>query len=599
MAGLAKFLGGVVSGGLVAGVTLVVASQFSAPGPGIRADEPAATVTGGITNAAEETTLPAAAPVAVADQPADQVAPSGVEAAPLGQADAVPDAPAAEPPVAPVADAIPASPAVPDVADTALAPTPVAETAAVAAAQVVAPDPAAAVSDHQPATPNTDLPLQQAPAISDALPETTSERIASFTANQPVVPSAPSADGVPTPADLPPPPPLTPVEEAVLADPARIVLPTAPVVPGESVATDDGAADADKAANAADAPTAPVTSPTEPPLVESPVIAAPLVEAPVVAAPEPPPVPAADPAPAVAEPTIVAVDAAPATLPPDQGIVENGPSTLPATPRLITAGDGTLGDAALGDATPDLAETAPAPNADGGVLPEIALTDGPALERFATGFANVDGKPLFGILLFDSGDATLDRQSVAALPFPVSIVVDPLAPEAAAHAALYRAGGKEVVMLASGIPEGATPADLEQTFEAHAAALPEAVAVIDSSDAAFQNDRALSTQIVPILADQGRGLLTWDRGLNAADQVARRQGLATSMVFRQIDAEGEDVPVMRRYLDRAAFKAAQEGKVIVVGQLRPETIAAILEWTIEGRASTVALAPASALLLAE
>jgi uncharacterized protein len=68
------------------------------------------------------------------------------------------------------------------------------------------------------------------------------------------------------------------------------------------------------------------------------------------------------------------------------------------------------------------------------------------------------------------------------------------------------------------------------------------------------------------------------------------------LIFRQIDAEGEDVPVMRRYLDRAAFKAAQDGEAVVVGTLRPETLAAILEWTIEGRASSVALAPASALL---
>jgi uncharacterized protein len=151
-------------------------------------------------------------------------------------------------------------------------------------------------------------------------------------------------------------------------------------------------------------------------------------------------------------------------------------------------------------------------------------------------------------------------------------------------------------MLATGIPEGATPADLEQTFQAHAAALPEAVAVIDLADAGFQNDRQLATQLVPILAAQGRGLLTWDKGLNAADQVARREALPTAMVFRSLDAEGEDAAVIRRYLDRAAFKAAQEGAVTVVGQARPETVAALLEWAVEGRASTVALAPVSAVL---
>ena len=49
-------------------------------------------------------------------------------------------------------------------------------------------------------------------------------------------------------------------------------------------------------------------------------------------------------------------------------------------------------------------------------------------------------------------------------------------------------------------------------------------------------------------------------------------------------------------VDRAAFKAAQEGKVAVIGTARPETIAALLEWSVEGRSSTVALAPITALM---
>jgi uncharacterized protein len=54
--------------------------------------------------------------------------------------------------------------------------------------------------------------------------------------------------------------------------------------------------------------------------------------------------------------------------------------------------------------------------------------------------------------------------------------------------------------------------------------------------------------------------------------------------------------VIRRYLDRAAFKAAQEGRVAVIGTLRDETVKAIMEWAVEGRSATVALAPISALM---
>jgi hypothetical protein len=134
-------------------------------------------------------------------------------------------------------------------------------------------------------------------------------------------------------------------------------------------------------------------------------------------------------------------------------------------------------------------------------------------------------------------------------------------PGAAEAAAIYRAAGQEVVMLATAIPKGAKAADLEQSFAAVAQILPEAVALIDTADATFQDDRGLSAEVVTHLDDKGLGLLTFDRGLNAADQVARREGVPAATVFRSLDDEGEDSPLIRRYLDRAAFKAAQEGRV--------------------------------------
>ena len=151
-------------------------------------------------------------------------------------------------------------------------------------------------------------------------------------------------------------------------------------------------------------------------------------------------------------------------------------------------------------------------------------------------------------------------------------------------------------MLATGVPEGAQAQDLEVAFGVMATGLPEAVAVIDTAAGQFQGNRLLAGQVVPLVAAQGRGLVTWDRGLNAADQVARREGLPATVAFRALDAEGEAAPVIRRYLDRAAFKAAQEGRVTVIGTTRPETIAALLEWAVEGRSATVALAPVTAVL---
>lgn len=230
---------------------------------------------------------------------------------------------------------------------------------------------------------------------------------------------------------------------------------------------------------------------------------------------------------------------------------------------------------------------APAPPAD---LPPIS--------RYARSFANPDGKPLFAILLIDPGTPDVPRADLAELPFPVSFVLDPLAPGAAEAAALYRAAGQEVLMLATGIPKGATAADLEQSFAGLQGALPEAVGLIDTAEAIFQDDRGLAAEVVTHLADQGRGLVTFDRGLNAADQVARRESLPAAVIFRSLDDDGEDTPLIRRYLDRAAFKAAQEGEVVVIGTARIATITALMEWAVEGRAASVALAPITAVMTA-
>lgn len=223
----------------------------------------------------------------------------------------------------------------------------------------------------------------------------------------------------------------------------------------------------------------------------------------------------------------------------------------------------------------------------------------PAIDRFARVFENPDGKPLFAILLQDIGGPDIDRETLAKLPFAVSFIIDPAAPDAALAAKIYRDAGQEVLMLATGIPAGATASDLSVSFEAMAGALPEAVGVVDQSSGGFQGNRTLSAQVLALVADQGRGVMTWDRGLNAASQIARRDGMRSALIFRALDADGESAPVIRRYLDRAAFKAAQDGRVVVAGQTRPETVAALLEWAVEGRASTVAIAPASAAMTAQ
>lgn len=220
----------------------------------------------------------------------------------------------------------------------------------------------------------------------------------------------------------------------------------------------------------------------------------------------------------------------------------------------------------------------------------------PPLQKYAAPFDAPDNKPLFAVILLDTGAQDLDRKALAALPFPVTFAIDPDTENASEAMAIYRAAGKEVVMLTAGLPNAATAQDLEQSFQSYQTSLPETVAVMGPATGGFQDNAVLSKLIVPVIAAQGRGMITFDRGLNSAAQNALREGLAQGTVFRQVDGAGESVSVIRRYLDRAVFKAAQDRTAIVMGQTLPNTITALTEWSLEGRAAEVTLAPVSAIL---
>jgi polysaccharide deacetylase 2 family uncharacterized protein YibQ len=94
-------------------------------------------------------------------------------------------------------------------------------------------------------------------------------------------------------------------------------------------------------------------------------------------------------------------------------------------------------------------------------------------------------------------------------------------------------------------------------------------------------------------------MITYSRGMNSAAQVAERAGVHGAIVFREFDNDGQNTAAIKRFLDQAAFRAGQQTGVILVGHNRPETITALLEWSLGNRASTVALAPVSPVLQAQ
>ncbi|WP_299552681.1 divergent polysaccharide deacetylase family protein [uncultured Tateyamaria sp.] len=230
---------------------------------------------------------------------------------------------------------------------------------------------------------------------------------------------------------------------------------------------------------------------------------------------------------------------------------------------------------------------------------DVAAPGAPPLVAFAAPFENPEDNPLMSIVLIDEGaDLTGGSVGLAALqsfPYPLTFAVNASLSDAAERAAEYRAQGFEVATLLD-LPAGATPSDTEVTLSAALDAVPEAVAVMEGTGVGLQETRAASDQIAAAVLATGHGLVLQSKGLNTAQKLAAREGVPAGLIFRDFDSAGQTPTVIRRFLDQAAFRAGQEGGVIMVGRVRPDTISALLLWGLQDRAERVALAPVSAVL---
>ena len=233
-------------------------------------------------------------------------------------------------------------------------------------------------------------------------------------------------------------------------------------------------------------------------------------------------------------------------------------------------------------------------------VPEAAEIpeDAPAIVRFASPFENPENKPLMSLVLLDDGSLNGAVNALKTLNFPVTVVLDPSRPDAAEMMAAYRGAGIEVGVQAA-LPAGAAPTDVEIAFEATFAALPDTVILFDAGEGGLQSDRAVIDQALLGLAESGRGLVSVSKGLNTAMREAEKLDVPAGVIFRDLDSEGQDARVIRRFLDQAAFRARQESGVILLARIRPDTISALQLWGTANRSGQVALAPVSAILQAE
>ena len=377
-------------------------------------------------------------------------------------------------------------------------------------------------------------------------------------------------------APIAPDAPSVETELSISTDPAQPAPPSVPDTPTAFASDADETPTAPVAEAAAPSTTAPAGGPEAPAAPDAPAIAE--VDDTPDAAPAPAPNDAVDGAADSAEDAGEQIAALPTALAPpsDPGITVGRPAV------------------SLVDRTPDV----PAADATGA---SDDAQDAPtrAIVTFAAPFDPPEDKPLMAIVLMDGGtDLTGGPVGLAALrsfPYPLTFAVDATLPDATTRMADYRAQGFEVMALMD-LPQGATASDAEVALAAALDAVPEAVAIMEGSGTGLQDSREASEQIAEAVLDTGHGLVLQSKGLNTVQKLAARSGVPAGLIFRDFDSADQTPTVIRRFLDQAAFRAGQEGGVIMVGRVRPDTISALLLWGLQDRAERVALAPVSAVL---
>ena len=487
------------------------------------------------------------------------------------------------------------------------------------------PDSGAEVSAGLGDTASTGVPET---GEAEALSEAPTDDEAGTVETSFMVPVAPAAPGTqPTRPDADelsistnPEQPAAPLPSGNEAAPQLGALPSetgdVPVAP--EAETPVTTADNDSAPEEAEAEDAPQTVSNDPPAAPSAGETAPATPADIAEADAPPspsldgdapspaptpdaPTPAADATPPViatevaeapvapAAPSVRAEDEAPA-------IAQNRPQVSALVDREAEAGRPTLGEPAgtFGNrATGVKTGRLPTLGAESDST-EVATP----LQRFAVPVDEVADKPLMAIVLIDDGATPMGLEALESFPYPITFAVDTGWAGAQEAMRTYRDAGFEVMALAN-LPTGAQPQDAEVTLSSALAVVPEAVAVLEGDSGGLQENREVSDQVARILADSGHGLVLYPQGLNTGQAIAARAGVKAATLFRDFDSKGQTATVMRRFLDQAAFKAGQEGAVIMLGRLRAETISALLIWGLQDRASRVAFVPVSHVLLTD
>lgn len=219
----------------------------------------------------------------------------------------------------------------------------------------------------------------------------------------------------------------------------------------------------------------------------------------------------------------------------------------------------------------------------------------PALQAYAAAFIPDTGLPLMGVILRDQPDLPPPGDALAALPFPVTVLLSPTQEDVTRRMARYRAAGAEVAMTVP-LPPGASAADLEVAFAAAADLIPDAAIVFGGEAGVPAASLILRQQLRDILSAEGFGYVTAAGRFGAGIGGTPAAGLPAAALSRQISADLTG-PALRRVLDRAGFDVRRGGQALIMAPLTPALLDGLADWAGRRGAAGLQLAPASAILL--
>lgn len=207
-----------------------------------------------------------------------------------------------------------------------------------------------------------------------------------------------------------------------------------------------------------------------------------------------------------------------------------------------------------------------------------------------------------GVILRDIGDKGLAVEKLKKLNTPITIAILYDAPNASERALEYHAAGFEVIAMASDnrnspLNAARNTKQIQDAMNVAFNTVPNAIGILDSAQAKIQKNGRTSKVIVGIFIESGHGLITYSKGLNSVDREAKSVGVRTGKISRKLDENRENKALMGRYLDRVSLDAGRDGSVIVLGTTAKETVAALAGWLLSSKGQSVAIAPASAVLL--